>query len=40
MSKADQTISVKVRDRVTFDINESIPARYVAALRRDFGELP
>lgn len=37
MNKADQPISVKVRDRVTFDTDEGVQAGYVNALRRDVG---
>jgi hypothetical protein len=37
MNKANQPISVKVRDRVTFDTDEGIQAGYVNGLRRDVG---
>ncbi|GAC1317435.1 MAG: hypothetical protein NVSMB28_04970 [Collimonas sp.] len=37
MNKADQVISVKVRDRVTFDTDEGIQSGYVNDLRRDLG---
>lgn len=37
MNKIDQPISVKVRDRVTFDTDEGIQAGYVNGLRRDLG---
>jgi hypothetical protein len=37
MNKADQRITVKVRDRVTFDTDEGIQAGYVNDLRRDLG---
>ncbi|WP_442783274.1 hypothetical protein [Collimonas fungivorans] len=37
MNKAGQPIAVKVRDRVTFDIDEGIQAGYVNGLRRDLG---
>lgn len=37
MNKANQDITVKVRDRVTFDTNEGIQVGYVNGLRRDVG---
>jgi hypothetical protein len=37
MNKAAQSITVKVRDRVTFDTDEGIQAGYVNGLRRDVG---
>ena len=37
MNKAVQPISVKLRDRVTFDSDEGIQAGYVNDLRRDLG---
>jgi hypothetical protein len=37
MNKADQRITVKVRDRVTFDTDEGIQAGYVNDLRLDLG---
>jgi hypothetical protein len=37
MNKANQGITVKVRDRVTFDTDEGIQAGYVNDLRRDLG---
>ncbi|MEO6920141.1 MAG: hypothetical protein ABI171_14160 [Collimonas sp.] len=37
MNKATQSITVKVRDRVTFDSDEGIQAGYVNGLRRDLG---
>lgn len=37
MNKANQDITVKVRDRVTFDTDEGIQAGYVNDLRRDLG---
>ncbi|AMP06554.1 hypothetical protein [Collimonas pratensis] len=37
MNKATQPITVKVRDRVTFDTDEGIQAGYVNDLRRDVG---
>jgi hypothetical protein len=37
MNKVDQPISVKIRDRVTFDTDEGIQAGYVNGLRRDLG---
>ncbi|PFH10841.1 hypothetical protein BCF11_3275 [Collimonas sp. PA-H2] len=37
MNKANQDISVKLRDRVTFDTDEGIQAGYVNDLRRDLG---
>ncbi|SFB12586.1 hypothetical protein SAMN04515620_11973 [Collimonas sp. OK607] len=37
MNKVDQPLSVKVRDRVTFDTDEGIQAGYVNDLRRDLG---
>jgi hypothetical protein len=41
MNNAAQAISVRVRDRVTFDTDEGIQAGYVNGLRRDIsnGEL-
>lgn len=37
MNKATQPITIKVRDRVTFDTDEGIQAGYVNGLRRDLG---
>jgi hypothetical protein len=37
MNKAAQPITVKLRDRVTFDTEEGIQAGYVNGLRRDIG---
>ncbi|MEM4987658.1 tyrosine-type recombinase/integrase [Collimonas sp. H4R21] len=37
MNKANQDVTVKVRDRITFDSDEGIQAGYVSDLRRDLG---
>ncbi|HWX02029.1 hypothetical protein [Collimonas sp.] len=37
MNKPIQPVSVKLRDRVTFDTDEGIQAGYVNDLRRDLG---
>jgi len=37
MVKTEQGMTVKVRDRVTFDTDEGIQAGYVNDLRRDLG---
>lgn len=37
MNKTIQPITVKVRDRVTFDTDEGIQVGYVSGLRRDIG---